>query len=176
MPRRLASIQLCDGGLRAYFRRNLGGTLLRAVPAFLPPSCRLSGGSCSSAQQVPPVRTIRRMSELRPLFITPPHPTSRPFRRRSTTQTRRRKPSKPCRVRGPYRFFQAGRSCRSRASEIRGLPQLVGGICRAYKMRESPLSLVPCPLSLVLCRSSAPLHAGNTQPGAGVTRVRSGCF
>ncbi len=113
-------------------------------PAFLIPfERRLVLESATGSTSTHDPKNVR----ITPAFHQPTqlHPTSRSFRGRPTTQTRRRKPSKPCRGRGSYRFFQAGRLCRSRASDILGFPQLLGGICRAYKMRESPLSLVGRP-------------------------------
>ncbi len=45
-------------GFRKVIRMGVG-LRPRAIPAFLPSSCRLSGGSCPIAQQIPPVRAIR---------------------------------------------------------------------------------------------------------------------
>ncbi len=151
MPRRLASIQLCDGGLRAYFRRNLGGTLLRAVPAFLPPSCRLSGGSCSSADRF---RQYARSEECQNYArFSSPHPT--PHRDRSA---------------GVQRPKPGGESLQNRAESAgrigfsRPVDRADRGLRRFAVYRNSlvgyaehircgrvlcPLSLVPCPLSFV---------------------------
>jgi len=62
----------------------------RAIPAFLPSSCRLSGGSCPRAQPIPPVRAIRDSITRgfdQPSGAPPnaPRPRTSPFAQRTDT-------------------------------------------------------------------------------------------